>query len=210
MFKFLDETGKGTKFRVFRIGFKESGVIKSKERKVFGIFFVLFRGVVSRDKLKEFMYDFRVKDEGLDVIFGKEKIKWDMKSTRGFHNDNWLWERLKGVKEGFKAFKGHREVTGSNGLSGVIEDEMLKRIFRDINTYVVLHFATSDLRFLKPLTPSSRVAGAFLAQPTYWVLRDRGTYSLGGSKAYQKWSPCPSLFCKLQPYNITQKVLSKT
>jgi len=208
MFKFLDETGKNMKFRVFRIGFKELGVIKSKESKDFGIFFVLFRGVVSRDKLKEFMYDFRVKDEGLDVIFGKEKIKWDMKSTRGFQDDNWLWERLKGVKEG--AFKGHREVTGSNGLSGVIEDEMLKRIFRDINTYVVLHFASSDLRFLKPLTPFSRVTEVFLAQLIYRVLRDRGTYSLGGTKAYKKWSPCPSLFCKLQLYNITRKVLSKT
>ena len=35
MFKFLDETGKNTKFRVFRIGFKELGVIKSKESKDF-------------------------------------------------------------------------------------------------------------------------------------------------------------------------------
>lgn len=210
MFKFLDETGKGTEFRVFRIGFKELGVTKSKESKDFGIFFILFRGIVSRDKLKESAYDLRVKDESLDVIFGEEKIKWDMESTRGFHDNNWLWERLKGVKEGFKAFKGHREVAGSNGLSRVIKDAEMKRIFRDINTYVVLHFATSDLRFLNSLTPSSRVAGAFLAQPTYRVLRDRGTYSFGGSKAYKKWSPCPSLFCKLQLYNITQKVLSKT
>lgn len=174
------------------------------------IFLVMFRGVVSRDKLKESVYDLRIKDEGLDVIFGEEKIKRDMKSTGGFHDDNWVLERVKGVKEGFKAFKGHREVTRSNGLSGVIENAEMKTIFRDVDTYIVLHFATSDLRFLKSLTPSSRVAGAFLAQPTYWVLRDRGTYSFGGSKAYEKWSPCPSLFCKLQPYNITQRVLSKT
>ena len=210
MFKFLDKTGKVTKFRVFRIGFKELGVAKSEESKGFGIFLVVFRGVVGRDKLKESVYDLRVKDEGLDVIFGEEKIKRDMKSTGGFHDDNWVLERVKGVKEGFKAFEGHREVAGSDGLSRVIENAEMKIIFRDVDTYVVLHFATSDLRFLKSLTPSSRVAGAFLAQPTYWVLRDRGTYSFGGSKAYEKWSPCPSLFCKLQPYNITQKVLSKT
>jgi len=75
MFKFLDETGKGTEFRVFRIGFKKLGVTKSKESKDFGIFFILFRGVVSRDKLKESAYDLRVKDESLDVIFGEEKNK---------------------------------------------------------------------------------------------------------------------------------------
>jgi hypothetical protein len=63
----------------------------------------MFRGVVSRDKLKESVYDLRVKDEGLDVIFGEEKIKRDMKSAGGFHDDNWVLERVKGVKEGFKA-----------------------------------------------------------------------------------------------------------
>jgi len=46
------------------------------------------------------------------------------------------------------------------------------------------------------LTASSRVAGALVAQSTYWKLRDRGTYSSGGSQAYKKWSPYPSLFYK--------------
>ncbi|QER41258.1 hypothetical protein F1847_08820 [Thermodesulfobacterium sp. TA1] len=81
-------------------------------------------------------------------------------------------------------------------------------IFRNVNTDVMGHDATSFLRFLS-LTPSSRVAGALVAQPTYRVLRDRGTYSLRGSKAYQKWSPCPSLTYKLLFYYTKQNVLNK-
>jgi len=72
-----------------------------------------------------------------------------------------------------------------------------------------IKLVSSDSRFLKSLTPFSRVAGVFLAQSTYRVLRDRGAYSLGGSKAYKKWSPCSFLFCKLQLYDMAQKVLSK-
>ena len=182
MFKFLEETSSTTEFRVFRVGFKEFRVIKSEECKDFGIFFVIFRGVVSGDELKESVDDFRVKDEGFDTFFNEEAVKGDVEPTRGFHNNDRFREGFKKVKEIREALKRHRKFAGGEGFSFMVKDAEVEVIFRNVNTDVMSHDATSFLRFLS-LTPSSRVAGALVAQPTYRVLRDRGTYSFGGSKA---------------------------
>ena len=208
MFKFLDETRSTTEFRVFRIGFKELRVIESKESKNFSIFFIIFRGVVSGDKFKESVDDFRVKDEGLDTFFNEKAVKGDVEPTRGFHNNNRFREGFEKVKEIREALKRHREFAGGEGFSFMVKDAEVEVIFRNVNTDIMGHDATSFLRFLS-LTPSSRVAGALVAQPTYRVLRDRGTYSFGGSKAYKKWSPCPSLTYKLLFYYTKQNVLNK-
>lgn len=50
----------------------------------------------------------------------------------------------------------------------------------------------SPIKEFLSLTPLSPVAGALRvplpAQPPHWELRDRGTYSIGDSKAYEIWS----------------------
>jgi len=161
IFKFLNEAGKSAKLRGYRVGFKHLRVIKSKESQYFSIFFILFRGVVSRDKLKESLDDLGVKYEGLNTFFNKKAVKGDVESTRRFHNNDC-------VSKGFKKVKEIREAL---------------------------------IRFLS-LTPSSPVAGAKVTQPTYWQLKDRGTYSFGGLIAYKRWSPCPNLFYKKEKVSL--------
>ncbi len=68
----------------------------------------------------------------------------------------------------------------------------IKEILRDINTngnnLRNLHMFFESLISILPL------GRGFMAQPTYWDLRDRGTYSSRGFIAYKPWSLCPSLF----------------
>jgi len=161
IFKFLNEAGKSAKLRGYRVGFKHLRVIKSKESQYFSIFFILFRGVVSRDKLKESVDDLGVKYEGLNTFFNKKAVKGDVESTRRFRKNDC-------VSKGFKKVKEIREAL---------------------------------IRFLS-LTPSSPVAGAKVTQPTYWQLKDRGTYSFGGLIAYKVWSPCPNLFYKTEKVSL--------
>jgi GTP cyclohydrolase II len=54
---------------------KESGVRVSKKCKDFSVFGIRLRGVICGDELKEAMEDFRVDDEGLDVISEEEVIE---------------------------------------------------------------------------------------------------------------------------------------
>ena len=216
MFKFLDEARKGANFRVIRVGFKEVGVSEGKESKDFSVFLIVFRGGVSGDEFKEPMDYFGVKDEGWDRIFNEEPVEGDVEPTRGFHDDDGVFEGIKDVKEVGEALRGHGEFSGVESFRFTIKDAEVEVILRDVNAYEVfevLHFATSFLRiFLRnlSLTPSSRLAGALEAQSTHRVLRDRVTYSPGGLKAYEKWSPCPSLIYKLLYYCTGQNALNKT
>ncbi len=202
MFKFLNEAGEATKLRVFRIEFKHLRVIESKESQYFSIFFVLFRGVVSRYELEESVDNLRVKYEGLDIFFNKEAIKGNVESTRRFHNNDRVSEGFDKVKEIRETLKGHGKFTSREDFAFLCKDAEMEIILRYVNTYIMTHNATSLFSRFLSLTPSSPVAGALLAQPTYWELRDRGTYSLGGSMAYKKWSPCPFLFYQTEKVSL--------
>jgi len=50
------------------------------------------------------------------------------------------------------------------------------------------------------LTASSRVAGALVAQSTYWKLRDRGTYSLEAHRPINNGVLIPLYFIKLMSH----------
>jgi len=218
-FKFLNEAGKSTKLKVFRVGFKHLRVIEGKESQYFSILLILFRGVVSRDKLKESVDDLGVKYEGLDIFFSKKAVKGDVESTRRFHDNDCVSEGFKKVKELREALNGHGKFTEGKDLAVFCKDTEMEIILRYVNTYIMTHNATSLFSRFLSLTRSSPVAGALVAQPTYWELRDRGTYSFGGLIAYSPWSPCPSLsykpekvslrdilyriYCRRKPVNLT-------
>ena len=57
--------------------------------------------------------------------------------------------------------------------------------------------------FFESLISILSLGRGFMAQPTYWDLRDRGTYSFRGFIAYKPWSLCPSLpFGLIEDVNI--------
>jgi hypothetical protein len=95
IFKFLNEAGKSAKLRVFR-----------------------FRGVVSRDKLKESVDDLGVKYEGLDTFFNKKAVKGDVESTRRFHNNYCVSKGFKKVKEIREALIRFLSLTASFPVAG--------------------------------------------------------------------------------------------
>ena len=196
-FKFLDKSCKTSKIRLIRRGCKELRVRDGKEGDNFSIFFVTLRGVVCRDELKESVSYFRIEDKSLDTVTKKEAVKREMISPRGFHHNSRIRQSVQNTEKLRESIRGHRKLSRVNGFSFFVNGAEMKVILRNINTYIVLHVATSLKGIEKlSLTASSPVAGAFVAQPTYWKLRDRGTYSFGGSQAYKQWSPYPSLFYK--------------
>jgi hypothetical protein len=177
-------------------------VVESKESQYFSIFFILFGGVVSTDKLKESVDDLGVKYEGLDIFFNKKAVKGDVESTRRFHNNDCVSEGFKKVKEIREALNGHGKFTRGKDFAVFCKDTEMEIILRNVNTYIMIHNATSLFSRFLSLTPSSPVAGALVAQSTYWELRDRGTYSFGGLIAYKQWSPCPNLSYKTEKVSL--------
>jgi len=143
------------------------------------------------------MHYLGIYDISLNVIADKETVKGYMVSARGFHNNNRLGQRTKEFEKLRETFRRHRIITRRDSFSIIIKDTKMEVFLRDINTNKVFHSATSFYRNFKSPTPSSHVAGALVAQPTHWELRDRGTDSFGGFEAYKQWSPCPSLILSI-------------
>ncbi len=193
VFKFVDEACEIAEVGVGGRVFKQLRIGQSKECEDFGVLFVGFRGIVCRDKLEEPVNELWVDDVGINAVAEEELIQRDMESTRGLHNNHYIRQRLEEFEQLRETFRRHGMVTRGDSFSVVIKDIEMKVFLRDINADEVFHGATSLSRDFMSLTPSSRVAGALIAQPTYWELRDRGANSFGGLKAHEQWSPCPSL-----------------
>jgi len=192
-FKLLDKMGKVAELRVGMRLFEELRIGQSKESEDFGIFFIGLRGVVGRDKPEEPVNELRIYEVDISVMRQKEVIEGNVKSSRRFHNNNRLSKRAKQIKKLREPFTRHRIIAGRDSFSILIKDTEMEILLRDINTNKVFHGTTSLYKDFKSITPSSRVARAFVAQPTHWELRDRGTDSFGGLEAHKLWSPCPSL-----------------
>ncbi len=192
-FKLLDKMGKVAELRVGMRLFEELRIGQSKESEDFGIFFIGLRGVVGRDKPEEPVNELRIYEVDISVMRQEEVIEGNVKSSRGFHNNNRFSKRAKQIKKIREPFTRHRIIARRDSFSILIKDTEMEILLRDINTNKVFHGTTSLYRDFKSLTLSSRVARAFVAQPTHWELRDRGADSLGGLEAHKLWSPCPSL-----------------
>ncbi|EDP73013.1 hypothetical protein HG1285_12487, partial [Hydrogenivirga sp. 128-5-R1-1] len=114
---------------------------------------------------------------------------------RGFNKYKRIIKRGNQFKEISKTIFRYRERTLFNNFFSFINDTEIKGVFRHINANVV-HDNTSLVEFLKSLITILPTGRGLIAQSSNWVLRDRGTYSLRGFRAYEKWSLCPSLYFK--------------
>jgi len=193
LLKFLDEACEVAEVGVCRGVFEQLRIGQSKEGEDFGVLFVGFRGSVGIDKLEEPVNELRVDDVGINIVVDEKVIQRDMESSRGLHHHNWFRQGVEELKQLRETFRRHGMITRGNSFSLFIKNTEMEEFLRNINTDRVFHSATSLSRDFKSLTPASRVAGASVAQPTYWELRDRGADSFGGLKAHKSWSPCPSL-----------------
>jgi hypothetical protein len=90
---------------------------------------------------------------------------------------------------------GDRERTFFNNFFRIINDTEVERIFGHINANVE-HGNTSMFSFNLSLITILPIGRGFEAQSSNRVLRDRGTYSNTGFKAYEKWSLCPFFYFK--------------
>jgi hypothetical protein len=165
MFKFLDEASKAAALRVYRRVFEQMRIGQSKECEDFGILFIGFRGVISRDKLEEPVNQLWVNDVGIDVVRDEEIIQRDVESSRGFHYNNWLGQGSKQIEQLRETFTRHGTATRGDSFHVFIKHTKMELFLRDVNTYEVFHSATSLGRVFLSLTPSSHVAGAF-SSPT--------------------------------------------
>jgi hypothetical protein len=105
-------------------------VVEGKESQYFSILLILFRGVVSRDKLKESLDDLGVKYEGLDISFSKKAVKGDVESTRGFHDNDCVSEGFRKVKELREALNGHGKFTKGKDFAVFFEDTEMEIILK--------------------------------------------------------------------------------
>jgi len=135
----------------------------------------------------------RIYNISFNILADKEAVKGYVVSSRRFHNNNRLSQGFKQIKKLSETFTTGRITARRDNFSILIKDTEMKVVLGDINAYEVFHNVISFFCSFRSLTPSSHVAGALIAQPTYWELRDRGTDSFGGFEAYKLWSPCPSL-----------------
>jgi hypothetical protein len=130
------------------------------------------------------------------------KVKGDVESTRRFRKNDCVSEGFKKVKEIREALRGHGKFTRGEDFAVFCKDTEMEIILRNVNTYIMTHNATFLFSRFLSLTASFPVAGAKVTQPTYWQLKDRGTYSFGGLIAYKRWSPCPNLFYKTEKVSL--------
>jgi len=198
---FLGEglNGSGDGFRVIRDGgeVKEFWIFEGEECKEGSIFGVGLSGGGSVEEFMELVSEFRVNDEGREVIGEEEGGECEVISTGGFQEYSGRGVILESGKEILVALCGLRELFDEEWFSVLIDDTDSEVILRDINAYIVVHSTTSlwvDFGFRFVPYSILPFGEGFEAQPTYWELRDRGTDSFWGFIAQEKWSPCPSLF----------------
>ena len=145
---------------------------------------------------KDIKLPFSREEPNRRYIFTQEDKKRNMEPSRRFHHNHKVGirrDRVKCLTEGRKAFPGIRKRTFlDNTTTFRFNNAKVERVFRDINSNV--KHGTTPIRSVFRLSLISILPsrGGFLAQPTYWELRDRGTNSFGGFVAYKLWSPCPS------------------
>jgi len=191
LFEFFDLSGDELGLRGDSGRGEKVGVRESKEGQDERVLFVGLGGIVGRDEGSEAVNHFGIEDEDVEALREQEGKKRDVESARRFKDHKVRGKLGSYFQERGEAFSGHREVLGSEDSPILIEDAEIERVFRDIYADEE-HVFLSGLRFLSLISilPGGR---GFCAQPTYWELRDRGTDSFRGSKAYGKWSPCPSI-----------------
>ena len=183
----------------FRLRSREDSDIES-------IFFIGFRRVVSRKELYETMDGFGINNRNRESFGRKEDSKRDMISSRRFEYHGTGRKRRDNRNKGRETLHTHWEGTLLENGFVLFNDTEIERVFRDVNSNVE-HGKTSlsgffDLSLISIL-PNGR---SFKAQSTNWELRDRGTDSFRGFRAYVKWSPCPS-FCSLTGNNFFYRKL---
>jgi len=112
--------------------------------------------------------------------------------TRGLKCNDRVRKTTNNFGKGKETLLIHRKAFLMEDIKPFINSTDIKEILRDINTngnhLRNLHMFFESLISILPL------GRGFMAQPTYWDLRDRGTYSSRGFIAYKPWSLCPSLF----------------
>jgi hypothetical protein len=171
---------------------------RSKESDEESILFVGLRRVRRGVKVRKTTNHFWVNDANIKPCFAQENKKRNVESSRRFHYNHEMkigGERLKHPIEGRKALFRVRERAFFDDTTAFrFNNAEVERIFRDVNSNVE-HGSTSLSSFFNlSLISILPGCGGFLAQPTYRELRDRGTDSPRGFRAYSQWSPCPS-FC---------------
>jgi hypothetical protein len=171
---------------------------RSKESDEESILLVGLGGVRRGVKIRKTTNYFWVNDADIKTCFAQEDKKRNVESSGRFHHNHRMrigGKRIKHLTKGKEAFLRVRKRTFVDDATIFrINDTEVERVLRDVNSNVE-HGKTSLLSFfdlsLISILPG---CGGFLAQPTYRELRDRGTDSFRGFRAYVKWSPCPSLF----------------
>jgi hypothetical protein len=161
--------------------------LRSRENSnIESIFFIRFRRVVSREELYETMDGFGINNRNRESFGRKENSKRDMISSGRFEYHGTGRKRRDNRNKGRETLHTHWERTLlENGLV-LFNDTEIERVFRDVNSNVE-HGKTSlsgffDLSLISIL-PNGR---SFKAQSTNWELRDRGTDSSRGFRAYVK------------------------
>jgi len=158
-----------------------------------------FGGVVGRDEFNKIINGFRIYDMDIELMVREKSCKREMESSGGFHNESYRIVKGDNFQEGGEALFGHREISFVNDVFGVINDGEIKRVFGNINSNIK-HVDTSGVDYLSLVSNLPGCRG-LKAQPTNRDLRDRGTDSYRGLKAYKKWGPCPS---NLLNFSITK------
>jgi len=118
--------------------------------------------------------DFGIFFIGLRGVVGRYKLEEPVNELRIYEVDISVM-RQEEVIEG--NVKSSRRFHNNNRLS-----QGFKKIKELSETFTTGRITA---RRDKSLTPSSHMAGALVAQPTHWELRDRGTDSFGGFEAYK-------------------------
>lgn len=153
---------------------------------------VCFRRIGRRVELDKAVNSFRVNNFHVDAFLGEKNEERDVESSGGFH-DNGRWGiRREEFEERGETFKGVRERVFFDYLALRVDDTDVEGTLGNVNACVE-HGDTSNLVLSElSLTSILPFGGGFKAQSTYWELRDRGTDSFRGFRAYEIWSPCPS------------------
>ena len=112
--------------------------------------------------------------------------------TRGLKCNNRVRKTTNNFGKGKETLLIHRKAFLMEDVKPFINSTDIKEILRNINTNGN-HLRNLHM-FFESLTSILPLGRGFMAQPTYWDLRDRGTYSFRGFIAYKPWSLCPSLF----------------
>ena len=179
--------------QVNRSFFNQRRIRGSKESDKESISSVSFGRISRRIESDEVVNSLGIDDSHVKTLFGEEDEERDMEPTGGFHNDDRRFVRREEISKKRKTIIRVRERVFFDHLHGIgINDTDAERMFGDVNTYVEHGITSEEVFYRLSLTSILPNGWGFEAQSTYWELRDRGTDSLRGFRAYGGRSPCPS------------------